>query len=801
MIVTIYKHHLDTTPYPQEMTWETFIHQPEIATHALHYAKKDAVPLISPAEIFEGQTRANCNVKGIHFLLFDIDKVAPEVVEQITDNLIKLGVAFRLYSTWSHAENLELHGTASFRVMIPITRIIQNAEWLKAMPLLVRKLLLGNFDKKTKDSSRMYFLPSAPAGTKPEHLINFYVEGNPFDVDSLQIETSPIIQMPDRSLLVPEIQAKIAELARKPKQAVYREFLKKMLAGEALGTAGERHGTLLDLTWGMVRDWPDASADSIVMLLMPSLKLMAKEDTKPRDWEREAHRLVTSAQQKREEERISNENKAANEQRQAIARAIPGRTTPYTAEELAEWGINRHHWILQYGNWYHFFVDGRYNPRAFSKDEVVNVARDLLAPAASVGVELMKPTKDGFATKTLGEITHDYGTVVERFERSLIAQESTFDGKKFVLATCPRRPIEPQFSEAVDRWLQVFAGEKYEKILDWIAVATRQEEACASLFVRGAEGSAKSLLALGLSRIWTDEGPVKLSVALGEGFNADMMRCPLILGDEKMPTNNKGQPRTEELRSLITEGHHQFRQKYRDDATLRGNARVILTANNEEMLRTAQALTNDDIQAISKRILAIHVSEAARLYVEELTYEQRGALLDAIAPHALWLAANRTVTRGMRFIVDGDGEAARSMIVSAGLRGPLLHWATTFIINPRHAHTLLVQKSMGGWICVRNKKLHISTPALLEVWEVYTTNRKPPEIRELSQALRGVSEKDQKQLRIKTATGEEIRKWVWVIDTANLLRWAEDFGSVDEVKAALDVFEEQQLMEEGKKVN
>lgn len=790
MIVTVYKSLRDTTPQPQEMTWEQFIHQPEMATHALTYPTKDSVPLISPAEIRKGMTRLDKNVIGLWFGLFDIDKVPPEVMVAVHDNLVALGIAHRIYTTWSHGKNYREKGLSSFRVALPYTRMLLAAEAPKAWPLIVQKLLLGYVDKSTNDLSRMFFLPSAPAGTDPEDLINFYVEGRPFDLDSLQMEASPIVQMPEQRLTVVEIQAKIKAFGKKEKYAEFVDLLKKMLAGEAIATTtGERHAAIRDLTWRMVTTWPDKSAESIVEHLMPSLQFMALEDPTPRDWEGEALRLVASAQQKKEEARISDENEAAAEKRKQISNAIPGRTTPYTAEELAEWGIDQYRWIIQYRSWYYFFINGSYDPRDVSKDEFFNFARDALAPASSANVELTKRTKDGFVPKTPNEISADYASVAKNLVRSLIAQRSEYDGTTLTLAVCPRLPIEPKFSPEVDAWLKVFAGAKYEKMLDWLACLPRQEEACAALFVKGAEGAGKNLLARGAARIWTHSGPVTLGVALGErsDFNSAMARCPLIFGDERMPTNFRGQPKTEDLRALISEGHHQFKRKNQDESTLQGYVRVILAANNEEMLKTAQALTNEDIAAISKRILTVDVGEDARIYVESLTFEQRDALEKAIAPHALYLAQTRKVVRGKRFIVDGDESAALSMIVSAGLRGPVLHWCVAYTLSSRAGNNALIQKGMQGLICVRDGKLHITAPALGEVWDAYKTNRPAPEMHYLSQALRGVSEKKRLKLRVKTASGVDRRVEFWVIETANMIRWAEDqgFGNAEAIREAL----------------
>lgn len=185
MTVTMYKHHLDTTPYSKMVNWLEFVHSDEIAKHSFAYPSKEQVPAVSPAEMQPGTTRADRNAKGVWFCMFDVDKVSQETMVEIREHLCSLGLSFRLFTTWSHAKHFKEHGLCSFRVVIQTSRMLLPSEWSSAWSAMNERLVLGYADSRASDISRLFFLPSAPAGTDPNDVINVFFDGQAFDVDSL----------------------------------------------------------------------------------------------------------------------------------------------------------------------------------------------------------------------------------------------------------------------------------------------------------------------------------------------------------------------------------------------------------------------------------------------------------------------------------------------------------------------------------------------------------------------------------------------------------------------------------------
>lgn len=799
MIVTIYSSLFDVRPHVRTVTWDEFCNDED--TLKITYVKdlterEQKVPLYSFAELRPGRTRENDGVSQMHAFVADLDDLSPEQLEAILSRLRSLGLAFLFHTTFSHALFFPETGLICGRLILPLSRPVPAGLWLSVWKTCNKFLMLGATDEQTKDVSRAFFFPCAPTDTPENATLVFSEQGKPLDVDQLEVEASTVICLPGGELAIQELQEKVEELKRSKKHQRMRELLLKLLAGEPLAGAEShlRHKTLRDLTLWMSKMWPEASANAIGEHFKPSLAAMALESPDAPTYD-QLLRLITGAQTMVEEQKVSKENHAAIEQRNAISRAIEGRTTPYTYSELEQFARDANitleqfkaRWIAQFNASYYVFVNGRYDSRALTEKELVTAVRDLLAPASSAGVELVRYTEKGhIVRKTAPELMAEYGFIVPRIMLDMVSQSPKFDASagEFVVATCPRRLIKPERSELVDTWLGLLGGPKQDALRRWIARVTRQDLASSALFLVGAPGAGKTLLAKGLSRIWTLGGPVKLSTAIDSSFNSDMSRCPLIVGDEQIPRDFRGRMKTAELRELITEEYHRYRQKNKDDVVMRGCPRVILSSNNEEMFRTAEFLSEDDIRAITQRILTIRVTDEAKNALEGLSREEKTLLFESIAPHALWLAENlKPEENGSRLLVDGDETAAQTMAMSSGLRSPVLHWLAQYVLDPITLNTALAQRRMFRLIRIYKGELLVSAPALLAFWTHFATNRRPPEMRELSQALKGVS-KGRIQLDVKAL---QRKPKYWTIDLDLLKRWVEDSGfyTVEEIENAL----------------
>lgn len=185
------------------------------------------------------------------------------------------------------------------------------------------------------------------------------------------------------------------------------------------------------------------------------------------------------------------------------------------------------------------------------------------------------------------------------------------------------KPIEvPQVAE----WLKALGGAQHEELLDWIAAVTHLDKPCAILYLDGGPGTGKTLLANGLSRLWTEHGPVLLSEVAGS-HNDYLLSCPLILADEVLPDVLR------RAEGILTVSKREVR--------------LIFTTNNHRPLDIQELPTVLGPAAVVERVLYVHISKQTRKVLESLEsgFVRKFVTDDLLAKHALWLKDKREVMR------------------------------------------------------------------------------------------------------------------------------------------------------------
>lgn len=460
-------------------------------------------------------------------------------------------------------------------------------------------------------------------------------------------------------------------------------------------------------------------------------------------------------------------------------------TADYTPEELeafaAQQGCTvndfRERWIIQKGSGFWVYVNGQYQLPVTESELQTCIHRDL-APADGVkgGISLWTlDSKGNRRRKTPREILNDYATVARKFEASLHAQTSYYiaDDQRFVEAVSPVRPIEPVFHPEIDAWLRALGGAQADKVLDWVASATRLDRQCCALFLFGAAGTGKTMLAHGLARLWTTGGPTELKRVLGD-WSADLARCPLVLADEQIPDMGRGRT-SADLRELVGSSSHVLTRKYLANVDLVGAVRLVLAANNFSMLALNEILGVEDIEAVAGRFLFVKVNETARHYLESVT--TRGWVDgDLIAQHALWLRDNRPVNSGRRFLVEGQQNSwTRLLAVQGAVPGMVAEWLARCLADK-------AQKSgprQRGSVLIAQGQYYVGSQALLDFWELYVKNQRQPHSQAIFSALGNLARR-----KVRYANTR-----YWEIDTDTLIAWADEhlIGSEEELRAALAV--------------
>lgn len=293
------------------------------------------------------------------------------------------------------------------------------------------------------------------------------------------------------------------------------------------------------------------------------------------------------------------------------------------------------------------------------------------------GVELWSVGRDGEARPTgVAVLIERHAVSCEGLFHDLTRDRSEWrwtrpGGGELSIACGRRPPVEPARHEEVDRWLRLLAGDSAEKVLDWLATVTDLQWPTAALYLCGPRGTGKGLLAAGVARLWGQS--VTSYADITGNFNSALRTCPVVLLDEGCRPPADG---SASFRSLVGETRRPLTEKYRPAATLVGAVRLIIAANNMDALKLRESLTPEDEAAIGQRILFVRGGAEAAAYLRGLGGRlHTAAWVDdcgrpgALPRHVAWLAANRTVVRGERFLVEG---AAGAWLRNAGLRGGLV---------------------------------------------------------------------------------------------------------------------------------
>jgi hypothetical protein len=337
---------------------------------------------------------------------------------------------------------------------------------------------------------------------------------------------------------------------------------------------------------------------------------------------------------------------------------------------------------------------------------------------------------------------------------------------KLAFAPCPVREIEPQEDPEIAHWLAMLGGNLTEYLLDWLACLTKLSEPVQALYIEGDAGIGKNLLASGLARLWTDQGPTTLDTALGP-YNEKISRCPLIHGDERIPTDNKGKPLLDELKRLISDYQHDTREIYQPGGQTIGAVRVLITANNRRMLGAAAELTSADVQALVDRLIHIRVHGSdAPAYLRSLGQEKLKAWVqgDKIAAHALYLRETRTVERGRFLIKPAPNTMIRALVVSVGTRAAICHGLVQWLTSG--------QVGASGLIFVEDAILHVSAKGLYEHWDDFGVGKRPS-LAEIASKLTAMALSVDGS-RLREIKGVQVK--CWRINTNLLSEWSKTHG-------------------------
>lgn len=459
----------------------------------------------------------------------------------------------------------------------------------------------------------------------------------------------------------------------------------------------------------------------------------------------------------------------------------------FTAEQIA--GIARSQFcsiaelktrlIIQHGkSFYVLGPDGEYAKPIMKGELAQSLRRDLIripGPALkpedspAVFIDWYKKKGDTLIRKTVDEILLDHCTVARSAVADMSLARSYYDPKDQVMyeAVCPLDNIEPVFNPQIARWLELLAGPAHEKLLDWMATMSQIMRPSCALLLTGKPSAGKEMFAQGLARRWRRaKAPTELARVL-DGFNEDLARCPLIFCDENMPASRSGKKSVlADLKSTIASSSRTLSRKFISNADLIGAIRLILAANNNNMLMDHEDTTSNDQEATSLRFLHIIINEAPVEYLKEIGGRNTTEAWVAggqLAQHVRWLELNRVVVTGTRLLVEGDvTDLQRKLMVNNKNTSLVLEWVVRFLASGGKS---------TSQVLVGNGEVLINTSAICTNWNQYIKSDFVPSTTRIGTSLRTLSVQEK---RIDwTIGGKTFETRYRVIKTEYIIEWAE----------------------------
>lgn len=291
------------------------------------------------------------------------------------------------------------------------------------------------------------------------------------------------------------------------------------------------------------------------------------------------------------------------------------------------------------------------------------------------------------------------------------------------------RELKAKRHDDVLAWLTNLGGEHSETFLDWCATVTLLETPTCALYLDGTDGVGKSMFAAAVARMF---GPSTTTYEQATGnWTAPLKDNPIVLADEGLPS--KAQQFSQDLRSLVSERMRPLKQKFVSDGVIHGCPRLIITANNPDALRLInETLTSNDIGAISKRIFYLKCGMKRPTNTEGWVNGEKGEP-GKICQTLLWLAQNRNVVPGKRFLVEGIRTSWHQGLTRAsGITGDVLAVLAYFLERGKQ-HAGIVTGEESGHILVYPRTIK-------ELWGTMLPNEAPPKDRLISKAVATISE-------------------------------------------------------------
>jgi hypothetical protein len=357
---------------------------------------------------------------------------------------------------------------------------------------------------------------------------------------------------------------------------------------------------------------------------------------------------------------------------------------------------------------------------------------------------------DGTKTRSLDQLLLDYGNSASKVRYVTGQRGAAFvpnlDGNALEIGVHALYPeLQPVYHADVHEWLRLFGGSDPDKFLDWLAVVTLTDFPACALYVHGKPGSGKSMLLQGLAAMWGGS-PVPFANVSAD-FNESLLASPIIAADEELPPDRGDLSGV--FRNLVANSTHDIRIKFQANATLHSCLRMLIVANETDVLDFKKTLSGRSLQAIVERILFIEQGNAPVDFLKALGGRKATALWAERAPgvpgligeHLLWLRENRKVQSDGRFLVEGVmTDWHRSFIGQQGIKPDVIKVIALAAKNAAKMWASGQQVTPGVQVRKDKRCVLITKEAVVSQWATHGRSDAPRE-RALNKTLGQLDEK------------------------------------------------------------
>lgn len=360
----------------------------------------------------------------------------------------------------------------------------------------------------------------------------------------------------------------------------------------------------------------------------------------------------------------------------------------YTAEEITSFAAKqkctveefKKRWIILHNGACHIYGPNGYNAPIKNQLDIVIAIRNWLAPVppsakSKAGIDWTIPWGQGEKDKSLEKLITEYGSLATRHVLSTAIEHSYYDDvtETFYERICPLRKLDAIYDEQVDHWMRLLGGKDPETFLDWAATLPDLTRPSCAAYLHAPKDCGKTMLANGASRLW-GHMPTPFASAIS-AFNSAILNCPFVFADEEMPPDVTSGT----VRDFISGLQRPIKRKGKDEGSMLGAVRLMLAANNADMLKfSREDFEKEDIAAVGARILYFRCDPEAAAYLQSLGgFEGTADWVqgDRIAKHIHWLAQNRQVKKGTRFLIEGGVDVIhRNLATSGNSRDRAVEW-------------------------------------------------------------------------------------------------------------------------------